>query len=381
MTLAPFKLEQFFAQYEFSAQYLLCSSDCESMSIHELLSLEPTAVEAFQQQWLGYTETSGSPELRQEITQLYQHITPDHILVHAGAEEAIFIFMNTVLKSGDHIIVHFPCYQSLMEIAKSMGCQVSPWPTHEADGWELNLDLLPQMIRPNTKAIVVNCPHNPTGYLMSHGKFEALVAIARQHNLLLFSDEVYRFLERQDEDTLPAACDLYENAVSLGVLSKAYGLPGLRIGWIAARNPQIYQAMAAFKHYTSICNSAPSEFLATLALRRRQSIIDRNRAIIAVNLEVCDRVFARYSDYFNWRRPQAGSTAFPSLTLDMNIEDFCIDLVKRQGVLLLPGTYFDYGDQHFRLGLGRKNLPTCLDQLETYLKFRQRPGFFKKPGP
>ena len=153
MKLAPFKLEQFFAQYEFTAQYLLCSSDCESMSIQELLSLEPNAVEAFQQQWLGYTEASGSPELRQEITQLYQHVTPDQILVHAGAEEAIFIFMNTALEPGDHVIVHFPCYQSLMEIAKSIGCQVSPWPTHAAGGWELDLDLLPQLIRPNTKAI------------------------------------------------------------------------------------------------------------------------------------------------------------------------------------------------------------------------------------
>ena len=367
MKLPEFKLERFLAQYEFKAPYLLCSSDCESMSIDELLSLEPNAYHGFHQTWLGYTETLGSPALRQEIARTYQHIDIDEILVHAGAEEAIFIFMNVALEAGDHVIVHFPCYQSLSAIAQSIGCEVSWWLTHEADRWELDLDWLRQAIQPNTKAIVINCPHNPTGYVMSKAKLEEVVAIARQHNLLLFSDEVYRFLEQRDEDRLPVACDLYERAVSLGVMSKTYGLAGLRIGWIATRNREIYQAMTAFKDYTSICNSAPSEFLAALALRHREKIIQRNRAIIRANLQVCDRFFAERADVFNWIPPKGGSTAFPSLKLEVNVEDFCIDLVNKQGVLLLPGSCFDYSDKHFRLGLGRKNLPECIERLEEYL--------------
>ena len=364
MKLPAFKLERFFAQYEFKAPYILCSSDCESMSIDELLSFEPGAAEAFERQWLGYTESLGSPQLRQEIVRTYQKIESESVLIHAGAEEAIFNFMNVALEPGDHVIVHFPCYQSLRDIAQSVGCDVTLWITKEADNWELDLEFLQQSIRQNTKAIVVNCPHNPTGYVMSRDKLEKLVAIAREHNLLLFSDEVYRFLER--EDTLSAACDLYENAVSLGVMSKTYGLAGLRIGWIATRNPEIYRAMAAFKDYTSICNSAPSEFLATLALRNGKAIIERNRAIVASNLEVLNQFFSNHSDLFNWCPPQGGSTAFPSLRLSSS-EDFCLNLVAKTGVLLLPSTYFDYGDKHFRLGLGRKNLPECVEKLEEYL--------------
>jgi aspartate/methionine/tyrosine aminotransferase len=203
---------------------------------------------------------------------------------------------------------------------------------------------------------------------MSRAKLEDLIAICRQHNLLLFSDEVYRFLERRDEDTLPAACDLYENAISLGAMSKTYGLAGLRIGWIATRNPDIFQAMTVFKDFTSICNSAPSEFLATLALRNGNTIIQRNRAIIAANEEVCDRFFAAHADFFNWKRPKGGSTAFPSLKPAIDVEEFCLNLVNQQGVLLLPSNHFDYGDRNFRLGLGRKNLPECLERLDAYLQ-------------
>ncbi len=368
MKLPAFKLERFFAKYEFKAPYLLSSSDCEAMTIEELLSLEPDAAQRFHQTWLGYTETQGNPELRQAIAQTYQTIDIEQILVHAGAEEAVFIFMNIALQPGDHLIVHFPCYQSHSTIAQSIGCEVSGWMGCEANHWELDLDWLRGAIQPNTRAIVINCPHNPTGYVMSRAKLEELIAICREHNLLLFSDEVYRFLEYRDEDTLPAACDLYENAVSLGVMSKPYGLAGLRIGWIATHNQEIYRAMAEFKDFTSICNSAPSEFLSTLALRNRDKIIQRNRAIIAANIERCNEFFSHHADFFNWAAPKGGSTAFPSLKRSIDVEEFCIDLVNQQGVLLLPGPYFDYGKQNFRLGLGRKNLPTCLEKLENYLK-------------
>lgn len=370
MKLPAFKLERFFAQYEFKAPYLLCASDCESMSIQDLLDLEPDAAADLGKQELGYTETRGGLALREAIVTTYDHIEPDQILVHAGAEEAIFNFMSAMLTAGDHVIVHFPGYQSLAEVARSSGCEVTDWQTCEAEGWELDLDFLRQNIRSNTRAIVVNCPHNPTGYVMSRSTQQELVSIAREHNLLLFSDEVYRLLERDPNDTLPAAADLYENAVSLGVMSKTYGLAGLRIGWIATRNSTVYGAMAAFKDYTSICSSAPSEFLAMLALRHKDPIAQRNRSIVTANLEVVDRFFARHSDRFNWVAPKSGSTAFPSLKVG-SAEAFCRDLVETQGVLLLPSPYYDYGDKNFRLGLGRKNLPECIEQFEKYLQQSQ----------
>lgn len=367
MNIRPFFLERFFARYEFKARYLLSSSDCESLSVGDLLAMEPESESAFRQQWLGYTESQGSPELRAAIAGLYTHITPDQVLVHAGAEEAIFTFMNAALNVGDHVIVHAPGYQSLTEIARSIGCEVSLWQADAQNHWALDFDWLRHAIRPQTRAIVVNCPHNPTGYLMAHAQQAELVEIAREHELLLFSDEVYRGLEHHPADQLPAACDLYENAVSLGVLSKTYGLAGLRIGWIATRNAALYQKIAALKDYLSICNSAPSEFLALLALRQRKQIAARNLDIIRRNLDRLDAFFERYPERFGWERPKAGSTAFPAIRGVEDIEAFCVAVVEHSGVLLLPSTVYEYGKLHFRLGFGRKHLPEALQALEQYL--------------
>jgi aspartate/methionine/tyrosine aminotransferase len=367
MKIPPFKLERYFAKYEFNTEYLLCSSDCESMSIADLLALDPGAEERFQQTWLGYTESQGDPKLRQAICGLYETIQPGQVLVHAGAEEAIFLFMHAMLERGDHIIVHSPGYQSLAEIARSIGCDVSPWMAREENGWALDLDELRHLMRTNTKAIVVNTPHNPTGYLMPRADFEALNRFAQENDLLLFSDEVYRESEYDASLRLPAACDLGPHAVSLGVTSKTYGLAGLRIGWIATQNQDVVQRMAALKDYTTICNSAPSEFLAELALRHREKLIERNLGIIRANLAVIDDLFARRTDLFRWVRPQAGSMGFPRLVKG-DVEDFCDRLVREAGVLLLPGSVYDDRHNHFRLGLGRKNLPEAAARLEMFLK-------------
>lgn len=366
MKLPPFKLERYFAKYEFNTQYLLCSSDCEAMTIADLLAFEDGAADKFQQTWLGYTESQGGPTLRQAICGLYETIQPEHVLVHSGAEEAIFLFMHAALEKGDHVIVHWPCYQSLTEVARSIGCDVSPWRAREENNWALDLGELRHLMRTNTKAIVINTPHNPTGFLMPHADFDEINRFAQEKNLLLFSDEVYRESEYDPAARLPAACDMGEHAVSLGVTSKTYGLAGLRIGWIATKNKKIYERMAALKDYTTICNSAPSEFLAELALRHRQRLIDRNLGIIKHNLAVVDGLFARHSSLFLWVRPRAGSMGFPRL-LKGDVDDFCDKLVKEAGVLLLPGSMYDDSANHFRLGLGRKNLPEAVARLDEFL--------------
>ena len=366
MNIAPFKLERYFAKYEFTTEYLLCSSDSEAMSIADLLTLEEGAAEKFQNVWLGYTESQGSQSLRKEIAGIYENIQSDEILVHAGAEEAIYLFMLAALKQGDHVIVHTPCYQSLFEIAKSIGCDVSPWQAHEENNWALDLDELKRLVQPMTKLIVINTPHNPTGYLMSRADFDAVNQFAKENDLLLFFDEVYRESEYDKSTRLPAACDMGEHTVSLGVTSKTYGLAGLRIGWIATKNKKIYDGMASLKDYTTICNSAPSEFLAEVAMRNRQKLIDRNLEIIKSNLTIIDDFFFHHADLFSWVRPQAGSMGFPRL-LQGDIEDFCDMVVRGVGVLLLPGTMYDDTEDHFRVGLGRKNLPQAVEILQNYL--------------
>ena len=371
MNLSPFKLERYFAKYEFNTEFLLCSSDCEAMSIAGLLALEPGSAEKFQQTWLGYTESQGHPALRKEIAKIYKSIRPEEILVHTGAEEAIYLFMHAVLKKDDHVIVHAPHYQSLSEIAREIGCDVSLWQACEENGWALDAKELKRLIQLNTRAIIFNTPHNPTGYLMSKADFEAVNQFAKEHNLLLFCDEVYRESEYDPAQRLPAGCDMGEHAVSLGVTSKTYGLAGLRIGWIATKNKDVYNKMASLKDYTTICNSAPSEFLAEVALRNRQRLIVHNLAIIRRNLETVDAFFTRHSDFFQWVRPAAGSMGFPKL-LKGDIESFCDDLVKQVGVLLLPGTMYDDTGNHFRIGLGRKNLPRAVERLEEYLTEKQK---------
>jgi len=368
MKIPVFRLERYFAEHEFSSPYLLCCSDCESFSVGEILEMEPGAAARFNDLRLSYTESRGEPALRKEIALLYDGIDPDQVLVHTGAQEAIFIFVNAALQKGDHVIVHWPCYQSLAEVAKSIGCDVTRWEANKENHWELDIDFLKDHIRENTKAVVINCPHNPTGYIMPAEYFHEIDRLSKEHGFIVFSDEVYRFLEYDEFDRVPSFCDVNERAVSLGVMSKTFGLAGLRIGWIATKNKAIYDKMACFKDYTTICSSAPGEFLSCLSLRHKDRIINRNKNIIAGNLEILNRFFDKYRDIFHWHMPKAGPVAFPSLKGSENAEEFCENLVRQTGVLLMPGTM--YGPEYkknFRIGFGRKNLPECIQQLELYL--------------
>jgi aspartate/methionine/tyrosine aminotransferase len=201
---------------------------------------------------------------------------------------------------------------------------------------------------------------------MGEAHFRDVNRFADTHGIVLFSDEVYRGLEHDDADRLPPACSLSESAVSLGVMSKTYGLAGLRIGWVATRNAAVLSRMAALKDYTTICASAPSEFLAELALRNGNAIAARNRGIIAANLALLDEFFARHADRFFWRRPAAGPIAFPRLRVG-DIETFCGALLESCGVLLLPGTVYGDMGNHFRIGFGRRNMPDALARLEESL--------------
>lgn len=367
MQLDPFRLERYFAKHEFSAPYLLCSSDCESMQLGDLLAMEPDAAERLLSLRLGYTEPLGHPELRRAIGTLYEQITADQIIVHAGAEEAIFNFMNVALGPGDHVIVHAPYYQSLGEVARGAGADVTEWRGRPGQGWQLDLDVLKSALSDRTKVVAVNFPHNPTGFLPTPAFVRELSDLSERHGFMVFSDEVYRGLELDPADRLPAFADVNERAVSLGVMSKTYGLAGLRIGWVATRNHRVFGALAAFKDYTTICNSAPSEFLAALALRHAEAISERNRRIIRGNLDRLDLFFAAHARLFDWRRPKAGSIAFPTL-LQGAVDAFCDDLVRKKGVLLLPGTLYGPGYNSFRIGFGRRDLPHALDRLDRYVR-------------
>src|SRR6267378_2442128 len=289
-----------------SARYLLSSSDAESRTIKELLDLEPGAYERLLEHCCGYTESPGAPELREAIAAIYQQIKSGDVLVLAAAEEGIFVLYHSLVGPGDHVIVETPCYESGLELARSTGAQVSEWRRTFEHGWAHDVAALEKLIQPNTKVIYINAPHNPTELLMPAPVFRQVLALAASRNIIFFSDEVYRELEHDPATRLPAACEGYERGVSLGSMSKTYGLPGLRLGWLASRDPEIIRRCLEFKYYTTICSSAPSEFLTALALRHREVLVQRNLQIVLRNLRLLDVFFLQRRHLFEWVRPNAG---------------------------------------------------------------------------
>ena len=370
MRIAEFALERYFAQWEFAVEHLLCASDVQGYPMAELLALADDETRSL---WdgleLGYTESTGHPLLRREIAALYETIEPDDVLTFAGAEEAVFCLMNVLLGPGDHAIVTWPGYQSLYELARAAGAEVTLHELHESDGWALDLDLLRRQVTPATRLIVVNAPHNPTGMLPDRATFDGLVAIAAEAGAHLLVDEVYRGLEFDEADRLPAGADALPTGLSLGVMSKAYAMAGLRIGWLATRDRDLLGRIAAFKDYTTICSSAPAEILSIIALRAGERVLARSRAIIAANLERLDAFFDDWPDRFAWVRPRAGSIGFPRLTVPgIRIDDWAAELVEAEGVLLLPGSQFGHPGNHFRIGFGRTDLPVALERLEAHAR-------------
>lgn len=372
MNISPFALERYFARHEFSARYLLSSSDCESLSMRELIGMADHETSGL---WdtlrLGYTESPGHPLLREEISALYQGFGPGEVLVMVP-EEAIFLTMHALLNSGDHVVCMVPAYQSLHEVARSIGCRVSGWEPVEERGWRFDLSDLERLLEPDTRLVVVNFPHNPTGALLPRDEYESVLRLAAERGVYLLSDEMYRYLEIEEGERLPAGCELYERAISLSGLSKSYGLPGLRVGWLASRDREVLDRITVLKDYTTICNSAPAEILALIALRNREAITGLQLARARRNLAVLDKFFARHKTTFQWNRPRGGSICFPRMLAVDDTAAFCDELVRETGIMLVPSKMFEYGNRHVRVGFGREDLPGVIALFEEYLEARFR---------
>lgn len=372
MKLPEFRLESYFGIWEFKARHHLTASDAQTMPLHELLAL---ASDADRKRWehlsLAYIPSEGSFELRQAIAQTYEQIGAEDVLCFAGAEEGLYCAMHALLSESDHAVVLVPNYQSMESVPKSI-CAVSGVALHAERNWELDLDEVRAAIRPNTRLVAVNFPNNPTGAIAGGRTFEELVALCRERGIYLFSDEVYRGIERDENKRLPQAADLYERALSLNVVSKAYGLPGLRVGWVACRERELLARMLSLKHYLSICNSGPSELLACIALKARKRILERNRALCAENLRKLDAFFARHADRFEWYTPDGGCVAFPRYLGTDGVEQFCAQLVDEAGVLLLPAsmyrsTLLETPGDRFRIGYGRFGVDEALTAFGEFL--------------
>jgi aspartate/methionine/tyrosine aminotransferase len=374
-SLPDFRLETYFSRWEFAARYNLTASDAQTMSVADLLAL---ADEDARARWeslrLGYTETYGLPALREAIAGTYDQLSAEDVICFAGAEEAIYLTMQVLLGPGDHAVVVTPNYQAAETVPLSI-CDVTGVALRPDDGWALDLDAVERALRPQTRVVSVNFPNNPTGAVPDSATWLQLVRMCDERGIRVFSDEVYRGLELSPHRPLPQAADLSPTALSVNVMSKAYGLPGLRIGWAACRDHDLLGRLERAKHYTTICSSAPSEVLALIALRAADGILGRNRQIVADNVPVFGAFFDRFPGLFEWEPPRGGCVCFPRYLGRDGVEVMCADLVQQEGVLLLPASIYRSEltatpHDRFRVGLGRLGSAEALDRWASWLDKR-----------
>ncbi len=371
MKIAPFMLERWFDQYEFRVRYNISASCAAATYTSELLELGgPGTRQAYLGLSLDYIEAGGTEAYRDAVASWFERVSPEDVQATIGAAEAIFILMNVLVSPGDRIIVESPNYQSLAEVARAAGAEVLDWPLRPENDWRPDLNELRRLLKKDrVRAVVVNHPHNPTGAMLSREEQAQVLALAEKAGARLISDEVYRGLIYDPQDALPPAADLSERAVSLGDLTKPFGLGGLRAGWIATRDHGIIEACGAMRDYTSICSAAPSEFLATIALRHRDTLLARKMAIARANRQSFAAVVDRHPDLLEWVPPKGGVTAFPAYKAAVDSPTFCRGLVERADTLLLPGAVYGL-ENHFRIGFGRepKGFAEGLKRFEAYIE-------------
>jgi len=370
MKIAPFETERFFADYEFSAPYQLCNSDCESISIQELLSLAGGSLEEFGHQRLVYTETQGHPELRDAIAGMYRSVSADDVIILGTPVEGIYLSARTMLEPGDEVIVLSPAYDALINLFEHVVGeeQVKRWEFKPGAGtWQLDLEDLRALITTKTRLLVVNFPHNPTGYLPTREFQQTLATIVEKHGLWLFCDEMYFGLVHAGTPAIPSAADIAEKSITLSGLSKTYGLPGLRCGWLVVKDRTMREDIINWKHYTSICAPVPTEYLSLAAIRVWEILRDRSIERIQQNLELADAFFARWPEHFTWYRPLAGSTALIAYNVP-SVSAVANTLAEQEGILIQPAGMLGSDDHHMRFGLGRDAFGVALKRFEAWLQ-------------
>ena len=366
MKINEFQLERYFGIHEFTAKYLLSSSDCDGFSMQQLLSLaDEKELTLWNNLTLGYTESQGHPLLREAILKYYQLHDINQVVV-ASPGELNFIAMNIILEPGDHAICVAPSYQSLYEVVRSIPSEISYWKPSPTD-WTFDPAELENLVQSNTKLLIINFPHNPTGAYLSKAELNQVIAFARKHDLYLFSDEMYHKLCQPTTEELPPVCDLYEKGISLWGTSKTFGLAGLRIGWLVSQDTIFLKKVVAFKDYLSICSNAPSEILSIMALNHLEALLQVNMEKINTNISLFTK-FAKEQDLFGtFIPPRAGSTSFIELNIEESSKQFSDQLVEKTGIMTVPGEMFNYEGKFIRVGFGRQLFPEALAQLVNYL--------------
>lgn len=361
------RAQQFYTLQD-TVAHNLSNSNTEPLPLGDLFQENPDYLQRFLSLKLDYGNPQGNVDLTRAISQqLYQGIEPEEILLESGSEEGLLILLQCLLSPQDHLIIQFPCYPPVLEMSVDrLENQISLWSAKPESGWEWDLADLKTLLRENTKAIFLCNPHNPTGSILRREQLDCLIDFARKHQLLLICDEVYRFLEYEPTLRLPPVCELYEWGLSLGSLSKSFGLPGLRTGWVVCRNPEIRERLITYKSRTTLCNSVATQYLSELALARQKEIRAKTLSRVQRNFEALKAWVNRQSAVLDWIQPQAGTVAFLQFRSGFNAERFCREMAAEAGVLCLPGSFFSFNDSYFRIGFGKARFGEALQAMDAY---------------
>lgn len=360
MKLPPFLLERWMTRHETNVQFDIAESGILPLSTNDLLDFEPAAeraatIERLLAIPLGYSEARGTIALRTMLAGTYGRGDADHILVTTGAIEANYLLYNVLLAPGDHVIAPYPAYQQLYEVPRAIGCDVSLWHVGPETGYRYDVDALEKLITPKTKLIVVNTPHNPTGAMLSPAEADRVYALAARAGAMVIGDEAYRWLDVPGGE--PFAGPMFDRGalgISVGTLSKPFGLPGLRIGWIAASQKLVEQCWG-LRDYITLSPGKLNDALACLGLTHRDAIVRRNTAIIAANLRAAAEWIAA-RPYLSWTPPRGGLLAlirYDPAVINVPSLELADRLAIEQSVMLAPGSAFGY-EHHLRMGIGQR---------------------------
>jgi aspartate/methionine/tyrosine aminotransferase len=348
----------------------LSHSCAQALSVKALCKLSGRSLE---EATLNYAPLTGSVELKQAIVEFHNHVNKkryafdeNNALTFCGAQEALAAIYQSVLAPGDEIVVLTPCYPSLVTMAKNMGVTVKSINLTADTHWQLDFDELARNVNFNTRMIVINSPNNPTGSVISNVIADKILAIAKKYQCYLLADDVSQASNFQQ---LPIEHNYlsYEKSIVVCGMSKSFGLPGIRVGWVVSANKAWLKALLVIKSYGSICCSITDETLALWALQQSNVIINNNNDIIVNNIHYFQKFIDRNHKTFYWHPPQAGIMTVVSSLLAEPINDWALKFTEHTGVLILPCTLFGLSGSNFRLGLGQTSFQKSVDILEEYI--------------
>jgi len=366
----PFELERWQSTWENRVRFNLSESGVHPLTIQELLGLAGASALPLLEIGLGYSQSNGTDLLRERIAALYPGASPDQVLVTTGSAEANFCVCWRLLEPGDKVAVMMPNYMQTPGLTQNFGAQVRPFALHEKEAWEPYAEEIRSAIAPGTKLVVVTNPHNPTGHVLSAELRQVILDRSREVGAWLLADEVYQGAERGGKTTQSFWGSGYEKVIVVNGLSKAYGLPGLRIGWIVSQ-PAFSQELWARHDYTTIGPSGASDHLAAIALDPlvREKIIERTRRILNANYPVMDAWLKTSGDLFTWHPPQAGAICWARYRGSIPATEIVEKLRAQHSVLLCPGEHFGMpGFLRFGFGGELQHLQEALAETERGLR-------------